>query len=245
MTFYEFLLQLARIVWGDAWKRIATLLVGFGVFSLVGITQYVIPPLAKTINVKISIPETPTWVGFGLVFAGIGTLVLRNLFERIKPPATAHPHDIELVRRFLDVMDLRAREFLREHNYRNPFLMKRLDPIEALVNDWHGAAFEFEDLELGQAFENVQLAARSLLDKTGERIFGDVVKEGLILGSPLTNLDRRHGISDETRRGIGEMNELAVGVLGAVDKFERLARAKIPTPEFWQQIAGRRRPVND
>jgi hypothetical protein len=71
---YDFVLKLAKILIGNAWNRAALLLLAAGVAAINGILQYIVAAVAK-----ITIPDTPPAVGFGLVAVGVGVLVLGRL----------------------------------------------------------------------------------------------------------------------------------------------------------------------
>jgi len=71
---YDFVLKFAKILIGNAWNRAALLLVAAGVAAINGVIQYVVAAVAN-----IAIPDTPPSVGFGLICAGVGVLVLGRL----------------------------------------------------------------------------------------------------------------------------------------------------------------------
>lgn len=223
----DFILSLVKLLLGNAWNRSASLLIVGGIAMLNGWAQYVIVGLFAVGGHKITIPDTPTWISFALIAIGVLLLVGNRLLpETITQAAEPHPHDIRLLQSFREKVGPPLVDFLRDHNFRIPFIVKRLDPLEDISYSWKGAHYEFQDVELQEKLTEVLKINRDFLNLTAERIFVD--RHNVELGSPLTDMDRAHGISQGTIDAIGQMNHVASQLVEAIDNLERLAKAKIP-----------------
>ncbi|MCK1632649.1 hypothetical protein [Bradyrhizobium sp. 162] len=219
--------RLFRVWVGTAWGKGALFLIAGGVVSITSMAQYVIPPIAKAFGVVITIPDTPFWLSLALILMGIGVLVLQRIVpEQIEQKPDPNPHDVELLRSYRALMTPDLIAFLTDHIFRLPFRRDILNPLERLADNWRGAHFEFLDEELQRALSAVTGAARGLCNKLDNHIFND--RNNPAIGTPLTDVDLRYGIQDETRDAIRHMNELAKGVVTTANSFERLARLKIP-----------------
>jgi hypothetical protein len=84
-------IELIRILVGNAWNRIATLLVVAGIASITGVMQHVVPPIAAVFGVTVVIPETPWWIGFALIGIGVLVLVLSLRRPDQASPMQAYP----------------------------------------------------------------------------------------------------------------------------------------------------------
>jgi hypothetical protein len=219
--------RLFRVWMGTAWGKAALFLIAGGVLSVTSITQYVIPPVAKAFGVVITIPDTPIWLSLALILLGIAVLVLQRIVpEQTEQRPDANPHDVELLKSYRALMTPELIVFLTDHTFRLPFRRDILNPLERLADNWRGAHFEFLDEDLQRALSDVTGAARGLCNKVDNHIFND--RNNPAIGTPLTDMDMRYGIQEETREAIRHMDALAKGVVTTANTFERLARQKMP-----------------
>ncbi|MCA1528534.1 hypothetical protein [Bradyrhizobium yuanmingense] len=224
---FEFAERLFIIWIGTAWGKGALVLIIGGVASINGVLQYIIPPIAKVFGIDISIPETSIWLSLILIILGILLLVLPRIFpeQAVRAPE-ANPHDVRLLTDYRTLMTRELVTFLANHSFRFPYRFATLAPLERLADDWHGAHYQFLDAELQKALSSVTGAARGLCNKLDVSIFPDHGNPGF--GSPLTDVDRQHGIQANTRETIRHLNALAKGVATTANNLEELARRKLP-----------------
>lgn len=100
-----------------------------------------------------------------------------------------------------------------------------LDGWETLADGWRGADYEFVDQALQTAFRGLQRRATELTFLVGRYLYGDDRNPTVI--TPLTDMDRRGGISEQTMQRIAELNRKAAELLQSLDHFIRLAREKL------------------
>ncbi|MDA9549585.1 hypothetical protein ACM43_35055 [Bradyrhizobium sp. CCBAU 45321] len=223
----EFVERLFKIWIGTAWAKGALVLIIGGVVSINGIIQYVLSPLAETFGINISIPETPAWLSLTLILLGIFVLVLSRVVpEQAEGVPAASPHDVELLANYRKLVTRELITFLTNHSFRFPYRFEKLAPLERLADDWRGAHYQFLDADLQKALTSVIGSARGLCNKLDTSIFPDRGNPGF--GSPLTDIDRQRGIQQNTRETIRHLNALAKGVATTANKFEELARQKLP-----------------
>lgn len=145
----------------------------------------------------------------------------------IKPaaPAEPHPHDVKLLSEVRALLSPGLQTFLARHNFGSPFRLKILSPLHEMVDEWVGAAHRFHDPLVQDAFGQLMTAIAHLVELVNERIFADV--RNTEIGSPRTDLDRREGITETTRKGIRAMNDAASALAREIERFEDVARTRI------------------
>lgn len=159
--------------------------------------------------------------------AGFGGL--KEQLDALRPAAdksAPNRHDVDLFRQYRRLITPGTLEFLAHHDFGTPLRLSAFEALAEIAEGWLGARYEFVDHELQAAFEPVVVKVRELVDKTGERIF--MLDDNPKFGTPKTYLDRSHGLTENTRTGIREMNALAHELWRALDAFERIGKAKIP-----------------
>jgi hypothetical protein len=180
------------------------------------------------------IPDTEAWeFALLILIPVIIILILRapyliykqqqELILKSEPPA--HPHDVELLRKFRRKVPMELRNFLRLHDFHVPHRLEVTEPLSDIAEDWHGALYEFQDDELQSLFGEALEANSRLVILVGERIFA--MDGNHKMGTAKNDLDRRHGWSEESLEGVKMMNDAALQLYGRIDDFERLALKKI------------------
>ena len=140
-------------------------------------------------------------------------------------PAVPHPHDLELLGRIHRQLPPGLRRFLHEHSFITPFRIAILDPIHEMNDGWLGAAYEFHDVVLQEAFTAIRKASQELGSLVLERIFPEDRDQRT--GTSRTDVDRAEGLQSTTREGIRAMDAKAAELAQAIDAFDRLARDRI------------------
>ena len=139
-----------------------------------------------------------------------------------------HPHDVALGGRLRAAFGEETRRFLREHSFGQPFHMEKISAIEAVADDWSGAEFEFEDVDLDNLSSEIVRLSGEVANKIGEYAgIADRWPEGT-LSVPLDHERARDEFSDNTWAHINELNQLAADLMSAIENFERAFRKKSP-----------------
>jgi hypothetical protein len=140
-------------------------------------------------------------------------------------PAEPHPHDVKLLGEVRALLSPSLQTFLARHNFGNQFPIKILSPLHNMVDDWVGVAHRFHDPQVQEAFGRLMTATSLFVELVSERIFADARSMGI--GSPLTDRDRREGMTETTREGIRAMNDAASALVLEIERFEIVARDRI------------------
>jgi hypothetical protein len=152
--------------------------------------------------------------------------LLQKMDSLTKSPAAPEPvdHDRELMRAFRQLVTPQLLQYLWDHDFGAPTRFKTLEPLETLF-EWktQGARQQFNEPILQNALEKVFTANDEFSDVVSSRLFAMNNPE---LGSPKTNQDKLHGLSQSTREGIRQMNDLARALWHAIDDLERVAKQK-------------------
>jgi hypothetical protein len=219
MNIQSFALEFARILIGNAWNRTGSALTLLGASALVGWLDQVVGAL-----LHVNINPAATWIGFALMFIGIGMLVYAKAWPRADVLALAQ-HDIDLLKEYRQLITPGVVRFLAGHTFREAFRKERLSPLEVIADDWNTTHYEFVDAEVQAALAEARKQALDFMNLTGNKLFTD--RNNPKLYSPLTDVDRNQGITPETRASIAEMNAAARKLADAFNAFERIARQKI------------------
>lgn len=163
-------------------------------------------------------------------FTGVGADTQVKPREVGKLPERPHPHDVKLYERFNERLPVSDRAFLRGHHFRTPLDARRLDGLEEVADTWNGADFEFYDDGLRTAFRRFRHRADELLGLTGESLYTD--ERNACVLTPLTDIDRRRGITQDTVSRINSMNAKLREVVQEMDVFLRLAQERIEQHSF-------------
>lgn len=162
------------------------------------------------------------WLYFELIKSRPSEAPIVTAAEEARAP---HPHDLALFDQFNETYSAADRHYLGEHDFRMPLDGRRLDGLELVSRVWAGADFEFHDEPMQTAFRHLQRRGSELFDVTGRKLFMSDNNPNVL--SPLTDMDRARGVSQETRRGIDEMNAKAAELSDATNNFLRLARDRL------------------
>lgn len=137
-----------------------------------------------------------------------------------------NPRDIELLARVHNQLPEPLRVFLHQQNFGNPFRFSLLDPIHEMNETWRGALYEFHDVQVQLAFDELRQKASAFGNLILERIFP--IDSDPDMGWPKTDIDIRKGVQPATMEAIASINALAAQLSEAIDGFDRIARARIP-----------------
>ncbi|MEN3951030.1 hypothetical protein [Iodidimonas sp. SYSU 1G8] len=138
-----------------------------------------------------------------------------------------HPQDEKLVHHFRRQVPSYLRIFLRKHDFADPFHRDLLHPLEEIAADWKGAEFEFSDRMLQGAFARVLDANGKFTALIADRIHP--ADGNSRIGTPKTEADSLRAVTEPTKAGIRKMNAQARRLAAAIDRFERVARERVPT----------------
>jgi hypothetical protein len=144
---------------------------------------------------------------------------------RAEAPAEPHPHDVELLQRFHRQIPLVLKQFLRQHNFGNSFLLAKLDPLHEMNEDWVGADYEFHNAAVQAAFVDGRHAAHAFGELVLQRIYA--MRGNPKMGWPKTDQDAEVGIQPGTEQAVRDMNAKATALSELIDIFERAAREHI------------------
>ncbi len=145
--------------------------------------------------------------------------------ERELRAGTPHPHDIKLLHQVHEKLSPSIQAFLIQHDFRNPLPIHLLQPMWDMTDNWVGVTYKFYDSIVQEAFADLMEKLSRLTNLIGEKIFFD--DRNRKYGSPLTDIDRIHGLTMTTRSGIREMNNSANAVTQSIERFEEIARTQI------------------
>ena len=148
-----------------------------------------------------------------------------EVLRAAQPPEQPHPHDVELLQRFRTQIPERLRQFLREHNFGEPYPRKALDPLDDIAATWAGAEFDFEDQVLQEAATALRAANSSLMELVYERTH--VMDRNPNMAWPKTDYDVKHGTQQGTLDAIRELNARSTTLIEAIDAFEKVGRSRI------------------
>lgn len=143
----------------------------------------------------------------------------------VAPLPEPHPHDILLLQKVYTTFPLGFRAFLAQHDFGVQFRIKYLEPLHDAA-EWVGAAYQFNDRVIEEAFLSVRRLAAELAELTSENIFTSGSHP--MTGSVKTRIDREQGTQPSTRKTIRRMNTVAAALADAFDTFETTARARLP-----------------
>lgn len=155
----EIVLKIIQTFWGSSLPKLGSAIALIGATALTSILQYIVVGVASAFGQKISIPDTPAWLGLMLVVIGVATASLGAYWQRPLPPPRPNPHDVALLNRFRALFSEGLIDFLRNHEFSNPFRRDGLAGVSE-VAAWEGAKFEFVDTAVEKVFSEVRRAAR-------------------------------------------------------------------------------------
>lgn len=172
----------------------------------------------------------PTWNPFAEEArqeAAVGFQTLHDKIDGMRQASGAQrlsAHDTGLLEIFRAKVTPDLVQLLREHDFGGHVRRSDLDPLGEISYLWKGPAYEFVDTELQGGFELVMTGIRKLAQLVSAHVYA-MGADGL-MGSPKTDEDLRHGLTDGTKQAIVKMNEAATALTTAVDSFDRIAKAK-------------------
>lgn len=148
------------------------------------------------------------------------------LFAELSGIGEAHPNDVRLFNRLMEVIPEGERRTYRDLDMGNPIPYRHVEGSGTIAETWHGAGYEFVDKTLNREF-------KALLEKirTFSRLFA--VNTGPMRGSNTfatvkTTEDIQTGRrSNQTLENTAGLNAAATSLIEALDDFERLARRRL------------------
>ncbi|MCV0370209.1 hypothetical protein [Filomicrobium sp.] len=221
MRIYPFLLDLAKIVWGNGWSKTGSLLAAAGASALLGWLDQLVGFV-----LGIDIRQPPEWASILVMFSGIGLLVWGN--SRPSPPPARpapNPHDVQLMNRFRQLITEQVIDFLRNHNFGTPWKRSRLDALAEFAETWRGGRFEFNDPELNTALSLTKASANAVEGLIAIGSWPD--RKNAEIQTVKTDEDYRIGTQKATLDKIDEMNAAATNLVRDIDALERIAQGKL------------------
>lgn len=218
-------LKLLEILWGSSLKRLGSVIAVAGVSSVVGVFQYFAQAIFRGVGFNVDVPEVPIWVSLLLIFIGIIVVALAEVALRHENLTQATAHDIDLYRKFQDLITNNQLEFLRNHDFGASFRTSEFDRVGNFAETWHGPRFELNDKNIDELFSKVKLAADDFVGVL-------VVKTGPLnqvsgRSSVKRDFDNDFDLPEHIQDGIRELNSKAEKLVEAVDEFERVATARL------------------
>jgi hypothetical protein len=220
MNILTFVLEFARILFGNAWNRTGSALTLLGASALTGWLDQLVGAIFH-----VNITQAATWISFAVMLLGIAMLAYAKAWPGVTQ-TTAVPRDTDLLEQYRKLITPAVVRFLTVHSFRDAFRNEKLEPIEILADKWNTAHYEFVDVEVQRALEEVRKQASDFSNLAGDKLFTDDRNPKLL--TPLTYVDLSQGITTETRANIAELNAAARKLAEAFNSFERIARKKIP-----------------
>lgn len=148
---------------------------------------------------------------------------------RVPPaPADPHPHDLELIARWRQLMGEPLRLFLRDHDFGDVYARSRVQPLHDIAETWLGAQYELEDGELERPFAAFLEANRQLCELLTAKTH--LLDTNTNLASPKSTFDRTHGMQRTTLEAIDQLNRAASALADKIEAFDRAVRTRIRVP---------------
>ena len=216
MTIQQFAFDFLRILIGNAWNRTGSALALLGASALTGWIDQLVGALFH-----VDITQTAAWIGFAVMLTEIGMLAYAKAWPQTTPAVVAS-HDVQLLMQYRALITDRLVRFLSLHSYRDPFRNEQIEPIEIIADEWNTAHYEFDNTEVQAALVEVRQECSRFSGLVGVKLF----LEGRLL-SPLTGIDKRFGITTQTRANIAELNATSRRLAETLNSFERVARQNI------------------
>ncbi|MGO8049228.1 hypothetical protein [Rhizobium leguminosarum] len=221
----DFILALARILFGTGLGKIGGAVALVGASSASGLLPWIIYTAAhKYLGWDLPPSDAPLWFGVFLVVAGLGTAILGTYWQRPSEPIPSapivRPHDIALYRRFRELLPDHAIDFIKDYDFGNSFDMRYIEGVLELGERWQGPRFEFSIPEFETSFATVKQTARTFAEAVTMHVHH-------VRGNPnwgTTKPDNFNGEYSLALRAVNKkLNDLATDFYQAVTTFERLA----------------------
>jgi hypothetical protein len=218
MNYWQYAMDLLRLLLGNAWRRTGSALTLIGATALTGWIDQLV---AHVVGFKLN--QTAPWIGFTVMATGIAMLWLGRTRDA---DSTPNPHDVALMQEFRNLVPDRLLDFLSTHNFGTPWRRDALDGIAQIAEVWRGARYEFQDVPLNEALTRVKQAANKLEEAIA---YGSwPMHNNAAMQTAMTDEDYRIGTQRPTIEKIAEMNRLKAVLLNEIDGLERLARGVMP-----------------
>lgn len=216
------ILHIVEIVWGKSLSKLGSTIAVLGALSLTGSAQYIIEATTRYLGAPVDIPDTPPWVGFGLVLIGIATSGLSYVLPTTRASEPANPHDVELMARFRALVTNNVIDFLANHTFGTPWRRDSLDAIAEIAEGWKGARFEFQNSDLNAALARVKASANRLEELIA---YGSwPMHNSPAMQTAKTDEDYKIGTQKATLDKIAQMDRLARELVVAINDLERAAQ---------------------
>lgn len=142
------------------------------------------------------------------------------------PIKKASEHDIQLLRRFRDLFSEGEKDFLREHDFGNSFSLNRLSGTRELADRWHGAEYEFDDVQIQEKLDPIVRDCQELLHRMTE--YTDVINPHNMWTSIVPHAERAaENFSRQTLDRIRDYNDRATKIVTEIDAFIKFARPRL------------------
>jgi hypothetical protein len=161
-------------------------------------------------------------VAFGTALTLWLVAELRMLLRR-----SAHPHDVEFIRRFRDTIPLDAVRYLKQHDFGSTYDYERLDSFWKVDHEAVTPGYAPHDLILQEKFEAFRSKLRefSLLLVSNGGPIGASTRLCSILPDQERAIDE---FSDQTVALVKRVNATADAVVRLHEEFTRAARERVP-----------------
>ena len=163
---------------------------------------------------------TPDLAALFAFFAALGVWLLSTLRAAVPK---CHPSDVRLFGEIEATIAHDERQFLRQHDFLNEFLPRRLDGSRRIYVDWEGPRYNFLDKKLNKEW----LKVRGLIDNFC-LLFGRYTAP--MRGNfefQTVRTSRGEDITDQEYQEAKELNTAASTLANAFDRFEVIARTRL------------------
>ncbi len=143
------------------------------------------------------------------------------------PIRHASSHDVELLKRFRALLSEGEKDFLRTYDLGGGFSWNRLTKTQEFAITWHGAEYEFDDVEVQEKFSSIVSSAGEFISRLSNGTW--IVTSADRWASPIPETERDDQWSSKTEARIKDFNERATQLMADIDAFIIFARQKFDT----------------
>lgn len=209
-------------LYGPRLSRYAALLILAAVAVVSDAVQLIIAGLFLAFDVRVPIPEIPSWVAVMFVTAAVVLLVV----DRLAPLAAAagSANDANLFNRLSAFIDVNAYNFLSYQEFRSSFFRNRLAAFDKLYYAITDGSSEFVDTEMEAALVNLTEKLAIFLNEISLKTYVHETNQEMqtVYGRP----EDRDEPPPHTIEHIKAISDAGSDLLGAITEFRRMGRRK-------------------
>jgi len=222
------LIKLIRLFIPSFHNKLTWLLVIFGI-SLIGtpLIEIIINKIFET-QFSISITsENDITIGITIISIALIYNILTNYFvhkETIKKLENHSSKDKDLYDRLLIELPSKGSiDFLRNHDFHNPFHINKFDHLFNFIYEWDNAEHEFINKDIEKTKKTLLDEINQFLDYSGTKTYPLKVDFQTVM----TNIDSEIELSEETKKNISKLNEYGSSIYNLHQKLIRKGRENL------------------